>query len=151
PAADGSVPCLILVIYPLQTDQSGGCTDPGMCNPANPTTCGCAANDTNCISTYQGILQRYQEEFQAGLGDGGAAQTTPVACVFKQLLPNVDYTGATCEGSQNIGWCYVEGSATGGCPQAIKFGGQGPPAGTTISLECIEQSGGGTAADAGSD
>ena len=51
-------------------------------------------------------------------------------------------------GSQSIGWCYVSGSATGGCPQAIKFGGQGPPAGTTISLECIEQSGG-AAADAG--
>jgi hypothetical protein len=146
PAQDGSVPCLILVVYPSQTDQSSGCTDPGMCNPANPTTCGCAASDTQCIATYQGILQRYQEQFQASLGDAGS-QPTPVACVFKQLIPGTDYQGATCEGSQNIGWCYVQGSAnTGGCAQAIKFGGQGPPAGTTISLECIEQ---GAASDAG--
>jgi hypothetical protein len=150
PAADGSVPCLILVIYPGQTDQAGGCTDAGMCNPANPTTCGCAASDTNCIATYQGILQRYQDSFKASLGDAGASQPTPVACVFKQLLPGTDYQGATCEGSQNVGWCYVSGSAnTGGCPQAIKFGGSGPPAGTTISLECIEQSGGGSDAGGG--
>jgi len=150
PAGDGSVPCLILVIYPGQTDQSAGCTDAGMCNPANPTTCGCLASDSNCIATYQGILQRYQDSFKASLGDGGASQPTPVACVFKQLLAPGDYPqGGTCEGTPNVGWCYVEGAAqTGGCPQAIKFGGSGPPAGTTISLECIEQSGGGTS-DAG--
>jgi len=149
PAGDGSVPCLILVEYPGQTDQSAGCTDAGMCNPANPTTCGCAATDTACISTYQGILKRFQDQFQASLGDGGASQPNPVACVFQQLLPSGNcsnatcYTGATCEGSANVGWCYVEGAGnTGGCPQAIKFGGSGPPAGTTISLECIEQSGG---------
>ena len=72
------------------------------------------------------------------------SQPTPVACVFKQLLPGTDFQGLTCEGSQNVGWCYVsKAPATGGCPQAIKFGGSGPPAGTTISLECIEQSGGG--------
>jgi hypothetical protein len=148
PAADGSVPCLILVIYPGQTDQTAGCTDQGMCNPANPVPCLCTAGDTNCIATYQGVLKRYQDNFQASLGDGGASQPTPVACVFKQLLPGTDFQGATCEGSQNVGWCYVQGSAnTGGCPQAIKFGGAGPPAGTTISLECIEQSGG--ASDAG--
>jgi hypothetical protein len=148
-APDGTVPCLILVEYPTQTDQSAGCTDPGMCNPANPTTCGCLPSDSACIATYQGILQRFQQSFQASLGDAGG-QPTPVACVFKQLVPPTDYQGATCEGSQNAGWCYVSGSAnTGGCPQAIKFGGSGPPAGTTISLECIQQSGAGDAGGGG--
>ena len=112
-----------------------GCTDPGHVQPGRPTTCGCAANDTTCITTYQGILQRFQNAFQASLG--GASQPTPVACIFKQLAPGLDFTGVTCEGSTQRGWCYVEGAAnTGGCPQAIKFGGTGPPAGTTMSLVC---------------
>ena len=39
---------------------------------------------------------------------------------------------------RTIGWCYVEGAAnTGGCSQAIKFGGRGPPSGATLDLECV--------------
>jgi hypothetical protein len=139
PTSNGTVDCNILVIYPGQTDQSAGCTDSGMCNPANPVTCGCAANDSACIVSYQSILKRYQDEFRASLGDGGASQPTPVVCVYKQLVSGTDYPGATCEGSTNAGWCYVQGAEnTGGCPQAIKFGGSGPPAGTTLSLECSQ-------------
>jgi hypothetical protein len=141
PNNNNQVPCLILVEYTGQTDQANGCTDAGMCNPANPTTCGCAASDQTCIDTYKGILTRFDDSFQASLGDA-ASQPSPVVCVFKQLVNPTDYTGNTCEGTANPGWCYVEGSGnTGGCAQAIKFGGSGPPAGTTISLECIEASG----------
>ena len=129
----GEVPCLVLAAYASQTDQSAGCTDPGMCNPANPTTCGCKADDASCIATYQNILSRYQHEFQASLGDAGASTPTPVACIFQQIAD------PACASSQNAGWCYVEGAtSTGGCPQAIQFGGSGPPSNVTISLECIE-------------
>ncbi len=140
PRADGTVACLILAEYPNQTDQSAGCTDPGMCNPADPTTCGCAPSDSACFAMYQGVLSRFQQSYQASLGGGSP---TPVACIFQQLAPgcigNDCYSGSTCEGSPNAGWCYVTGAAnTGGCPQAIKFGGQGPPSGVTISLECSQ-------------
>jgi hypothetical protein len=127
-ASDGTVPCLILVVYNGQTDQATGCTDPGMSQP-DPT-----------------VVARFDQQYLASLGDAGTSQSPPVVCQFQQLTPGVDYTGATCDGSASIGWCYVEGAAnTGGCSQAIKFGGGGPPAGTTIDLECIEQSGGGDA------
>lgn len=88
------------------------------------------------------VLTRFDQTYLAGLGDAGGPTTPPVVCVFQQLTSPADYTGASCEGSPNQGWCYVSGAgATGGCPQAIKFGGSGPPAGTTIDLECIESSG----------
>jgi hypothetical protein len=152
----GQVPCLVLAVYSSQTDQTAAnaCTDPGMCNPALPQTCGCAANDADCAATYTGILQRYQESFQASLPDSGTPTPTPVVCVFQQLTPEASCTGTNCytgtPGSNcanapapnNTGWCYVQGAAnTGGCAQAIKFGGAGPPAGVTIDLECIEASG----------
>ena len=125
----------MLVVYTNQTAQAAGCTDPGMSQP-DPS-----------------VVKRYDDQFIAGLGDAGASQQPPVVCQFQQLTPNCTgptcYNGPTCDGSPNLGWCYVEGAAnTGGCAQAIKFGGSGPPAGTTVDLECIEQSG---AADAGTD
>ena len=129
----GNVPCLVLATYPAQTDQASGCTDPGMCNPADPTTCGCKADDASCIAAYKNILGRYAQEFQASLGDGGASAPTPVACIFQQIAD------PKCSSGTSAGWCYVEGAtSTGGCAQAIQFGGSGPPSGVTISLECIE-------------
>ena len=129
---DGTVACSIVVAYPAQTDQTAGCTDPGMCNPATPTTCGCAANDSACISKYQGLLLGFQQQFQSSIG-------VPVACIYKQLVSGIDYVGVSCEGTSSAGWCYVQGAAnTGGCPQAIKFGSSGPPAGTTLALECSQ-------------
>jgi hypothetical protein len=123
--SDGTVQCLVLAVYPSQTDQSKGCTDPGMCNPADPTTCGCAPTDAACIATYRGVLSRFQ---------ASATAPAPVACVFQQLAD------PSCASSSSAGWCYVEGAQkTGGCPQAIEFGAGGPPAGTTVQLECIEQ------------
>jgi hypothetical protein len=132
-ASDGTVPCLLLTVYPGQTDQSAGCTDPGMCNPANPSTCGCAPNDATCTSTYQGILKRWQTDYQAQSGDAGASQPLPVACVFQQL------TGAACTSLSQAGWCYVEGAqGANTCAQAIEFGAGGPPPNTITELECIE-------------
>jgi hypothetical protein len=126
PSAGGGVPCLVLAVYPSQTDQAAGCHDPGMCNPADPTTCGCAASDATCMATYAGILARYQSTF--------TTSAPPVACIFQQIAD------PACAKSQGAGWCYVEGSQNtgGGCAQAIQFAGSGPPSGVSISLECIE-------------
>ncbi|HEY1958549.1 MAG TPA: hypothetical protein VGH28_23185 [Polyangiaceae bacterium] len=138
-ASDGSVPCSVLALYQSQTDQSAGCTDPGMCNPAVPSSCGCAPGDDICAAGYEGILSRFTQQYRQELGDAGASAPVPVVCVYKQLLPQVDYSSASCADSQQSGWCYVQGSAnTGGCTQAIQFGNGGPPSGTTIDLECIE-------------
>jgi hypothetical protein len=127
--ADGTAACSIVIGYPTQTDQTAGCTDPGMCNPATPTTCGCAASDSACIAKFQNLLLAFQSQYQSQIG-------VPVACIYRQLTPSVDYQGASCEGSPNIGWCYAQD--VDGCAQTIKFGGSGPPAGTTVSLECSQ-------------
>ncbi len=117
----GTVPCVILVVYPNQTDQAAGCTDPGTLQP-DPS-----------------ILARFDAQFVAGLGDAGASQRPPVVCELEQLTPGVDYAGASCAGQPKAGWCYVEGAAnTGGCAQAIKFGASGPPQGVTLDLECLQ-------------
>ena len=136
--SDCSVPCQVLVEYRNQTDQAAGCKDPGMSQP-DPAT-----------------LSRFQQQWQARQGDAGVSQPPPVVCVLQQLeggsgssvavssgcsSASPGYQGASCaaDPSASAGWCYVVGVAnTGGCPQAIEFAGAGPPSGTTVHLECIE-------------
>ena len=117
PGSDGTVPCLVLVEYPSQTNQAAGCTDPGMSQPTAD------------------VLQR----FTASWSDAGGAPL-PVVCVYQQLQQTA-YTGASCVGQSSPGWCYVSGASntSNGCSQAIEFGASGPPSGTVVSLECIEQ------------
>jgi hypothetical protein len=155
-ASDGTIPCLILIEYPsqMQTGSAGNFTDP----PGSCTDAGMSILGKGSMADPDGsLLARFNQGYLAALGDAGVGQTPPVVCEYQQLLQsamagNNTYTGATCEGQPNPGWCYVSGAAnTGGCAQAIKFGGAGPPAGTTVNLECIEQSGGGTGGDAGGD
>jgi hypothetical protein len=131
----GQVPCLVLVIYTSQTDQSAGCIDPGLTQPDADT------------------LALFQQQWAAQQGDAGTSAPVPVVCVLNQLVPS-DYGGApSCEtvASSPPGWCYVTGVGnTGGCPQAIKFSPKGQPkSGTTINLECIEQRGGSDAGGGG--
>ena len=128
-AANGTVGCSIVVAFPTQTSQTAGCTDPGMCNPAVPSTCGCAANDTACNAKYQAILLGFQQQYQSSIG-------VPVFCVYEQLAQGVDYQGPSCEGSPAAGWCYAKG--IDGCAQSIRFAGSGPPPGTIVSLECSQ-------------
>jgi hypothetical protein len=116
--SNGTVACSIYVIYPGQTDQAAGCTDPGMSQPS------------------ASVIQKYQSAFKASLGDGGASQPTPVICEYKQLAPGTDYPGTDCEGSANVGWCYAQN--VDGCAQSLKFAGSGPPPGTTVSLDCSQ-------------
>ncbi|HSQ66066.1 MAG TPA: hypothetical protein VLM85_22745 [Polyangiaceae bacterium] len=130
----GEVPCVVLVIYTSQTNQAAGCTDPGLQQPDSAT------------------LARFAAQWQAQQGDAGTSTPVPVVCVLDQLTAS-QYTPPSCENDPNApaGWCYVTGvSATGGCPQAIKFSPKGQPkSGTTISLECIEQRGAGDAGGGG--
>ena len=119
--SDGTVSCTMLVVYPSQTNQSAGCTDPGMAQP-EPS-----------------VLAQFDHQYLASLGDAGAGQQPPVLCELEQLVQGVDYVGATCEGSSAPGWCYVQGAAnTGGCAQAIRFSVGEPPPGTTVDLECSQ-------------
>jgi hypothetical protein len=112
--ANGTVACSVLVVYPMQTDQAAGCIDPGMSQPS-PSQ-----------------LSDFQTQWQSQNGAG----PSPVVCVFQQLAAGTDYSGASCEGSPSPGWCYTQG--VDGCAQAIKFGASGPPAGTTVSLQCSQ-------------
>ncbi len=102
--SNGTVACSVLVVYPAQTNQAAGCTDPGMSQPS--------ASQLSAFPT------------------GG------VVCVFQQLAAGTDYSGASCEGAASPGWCYTQG--VDGCAQSIKFGASGPPAGTTVSLQCSQ-------------
>jgi hypothetical protein len=108
--SDGTVPCDVYVVYPNQTDQAAGCTDPGMSQPSPAALASFAAQ-------YSG------------------SGPPPVLCQFKQLAFGTDYTGSSCETGPSIGWCYVENTPDG-CAQAIAFGGGGPPPGTTVELVC---------------
>ena len=119
PHADCTVDCQMLSVYPGQTNQSAGCTDPGTSQP-DPVTLGYFAN-----------------QFRASLGDAGASQPVPVVCTYRQLTC-ADDVGSSCENSPNAGWCYVTKPPTG-CPQDIIFSGDGPSAGTTELLFCAEK------------
>jgi hypothetical protein len=64
-------------------------------------------------------------------------------CAIQQLTTGenpTDFQGGSCSGSSDPGWCYVTGTAANGCPQAILFTKSEPPTGSTVSLQCIEQS-----------
>ncbi len=121
-ASDQTVPCSVLVAFPT-LKQSDGCVQrPGLKDPTSDA------------------LTRFDATYIASLGDSGVDTTPPLLCELAQLVPSVDYSGATCSGSAQTGWCYVEGvDNTNGCPQAIEFGAGGPPSGTVVTLECLEQ------------
>jgi hypothetical protein len=134
-----TVQCSALVLYFNQTDQSAGCTDPGMAQPDMTT------------------LAAFQNEYRASLGDANT-DPLPVACTYRQLSGGAqssvqqesacanaqpDYQGISCESDPNApaGWCYVVGAAnTGsGCPQSIEATRGGPPLGTSMAFTCVVQ------------
>jgi hypothetical protein len=118
PHDDCTVDCRMLIVYPGETNQSAGCTDPGTSQP-DAVTLGYFAN-----------------EFLASLGDGGASVPVPVMCNYRQLTC-ADWVGPSCEPSPNPGWCYVSKDPNTSC-HAIDFSADGPPPGTTLSVYCIQ-------------
>ncbi len=121
---DGTVPCLVLVVFPKDTPPNTACDPAKGLGPVDPE-----------------ILKRFDEQRLADLREvqpGATEADLGPACELAQLVPDVDFKD-TCESSQAAGWCYVEGSPAGECLQAIKFSAGGQPAnGTQISLQCIE-------------
>ena len=159
-ASDGTIPCLILIEYPsqMQTGSAGNFTDP----PGSCTDAGMSILGKGSMADPDGsLLARFNQGYLAALGDAGVGQTPPVVCQFQQLLQSLRlgrsrkqhvYGRLPARANPTRACATPSGAAnTGGCAQAIKFGGAGPPAGTTVNLECIEQSGGGTGGDAGGD
>jgi hypothetical protein len=153
--ADGTVPCLILVLLPgVAADQNAACGPRGM-----PDSRGLQQPDPQVLATFNAQrLADLQRQAAADVGDAGGAPTISAAdlqpvCELTQLIPDNGSCAsmctylmgkASCENSNSPGWCYVEGSAAGQCPlgsaQAIKFGV--PPPGQTV-IQCIQQTGGG--------
>ena len=87
------------------------------------------------------FCQAQEATYNAQPGAAGDPDTYPT-CALAQLTttqnPN-DFTAGSCANSKEPGWCYVEGAAANGCPQAILFTNGEPPHGATVSLQCIEQ------------
>ena len=123
-----TVPCLILV-----TLAKGNCsTVAGMSNPpaavlarfqaaqhlAWQSSCG---GKSSCVLTDPSTLPTCQLEELTTTTDNGK-----------------DFQNGTCAASTNAGWCYVEGAAAGSCSQQIVFTNGYPPAGATVTLQCLE-------------
>jgi hypothetical protein len=131
PNGTGKVSCLIIVTLPKPGDSSV-CTSVTGLQPIEP-----------------GVLQNFRAEQEAvWIQQGGTnspfpdPNTLPV-CQLQELTPQLngadfDPTGS-CVDSPEPGWCYVEGQAAGSCPQQIIFTSGEPPTGSTVSLQCIEQ------------
>ncbi|MGH7294320.1 MAG: hypothetical protein ACRELB_05280 [Polyangiaceae bacterium] len=153
------VPCLILVQLSAQVGP-GACKNPGgACNSAQGLLGpGVTPAGATAPTLSQDILDKYCDAQESGFkgkkGDPGDPDTYPV-CALSQLTPvnnASDFTNGGCGASKDPGWCYVEGAAANGCPQAILFSNGEPPTGSTVSLQCIEQAVtvvGGTDAGAG--
>jgi hypothetical protein len=142
--SSGAVPCLIL----LQLAQQGA---PGLCeNPGNACDPqrgllgpGVVPAGASAPTLTQDILNKFCEgaeaQYQGDAGAAGDPSTYPV-CALAQLTPTLnpgDFNAGSCAGSNDPGWCYVTGAAAKGCPRAILFSPE-PPAGSTVSLQCIE-------------
>jgi hypothetical protein len=130
PSQGNKVPCLVLVTLPKPGDESVCNTIQGLGIPAGD------------------VLSRFQAAQEAAwMAAGGSKSTAPdprtlPTCVVNELTqtnnPNDFGTDGTCSASMEQGWCYVEGSAAGSCPQQILFTSNMPPQGATVNLQCLE-------------
>jgi hypothetical protein len=156
PDSSQAVPCLILV--QLAT-PGGSCTNPTCPQNQGLLGPGVVPNGATQPTLTQDILSKFcASQESAFISSGGMAggPNDPAqfsTCALQQLNPMAngsDFQMGSCANSADPGWCYVTGSAAGGCPQAILFTTNEPPQGATVSLQCIEQSVG-VLADAGAD
>jgi len=151
----GSYACLVLVSMNDQADASDKtrCKNPGaVCDPSKgllvpPPT------DADAVAKY---CDAQESEWQASM-KGPEPYTVPV-CEMRQLFPAppggqasgcpapapaADFAGppaGSCASSPEQGWCYVTGAAAGQCGHQVLFTSAEPPAGSTVWMQCIEQS-----------
>jgi hypothetical protein len=74
---------------------------------------------------------------------GGQASGCPMAASANDFTPSNGTSaqpGDSCAASMEQGWCYVTGSAAGACGHSVLFTNAEPPSGSSVSLQCIEQS-----------
>jgi hypothetical protein len=128
----GTVNCLIIVTL-NKGDQS-------VCQ----TVSGLQAVQPNVLSNFR-AAQEAAWNMAGGTATGLPDPNTLPVCALQQLSPKnpmmaMDFDGTgSCVASMDPGWCYVEGQAAGSCPQQIIFTAGEPPPGSTVSLQCIEQ------------
>jgi hypothetical protein len=111
--------------------------------------------DQSVCQTVQGlqpvdpnVLSKFRPAQEAAWNQAGGTATglpdpkTLPVCALQQLSPknpkfanDFDATGS-CLGSKDSGWCYVEGTAAGSCPQQIIFTNGEPPLGAIVNLVC---------------
>jgi hypothetical protein len=136
-----TVPCLLLVTL---SDANGNCKNP----PAS--ACDAALGLKPVAQTA--LLGRFCDAAESqykGAAGGPADPAVHSVCELNQLVNTpqgnagaFDSTGSCSNPPDHAskGWCYVEGTAAGKCPQAILFTANEPPHGATVSIQCIEQS-----------
>jgi hypothetical protein len=149
PDSTGDVPCLLFVQLSQQAGP-GACANPGnACDTAQGLLGpGVIPNGATRPTLTQDVLTKFCQSEEATytgqLGAAGDPDTYP-ACALNQLAlgsnPGDFDTTGSCATSQDPGWCYVEGAAASGCPQAILFTNGEPPPGATVSLWCAGASG----------
>jgi hypothetical protein len=132
PAADGSVPCLVLVTMPA---GAGSCM-----NPTCPPNTGLTVPD-------KAVLESFCASAESNYGGEKGAPGDPAlqsVCQLTQLVrgeaaaSDFDPNGS-CAQSPDKGWCYVEGAGAKGCSQAIAFANGSPPSGSLTNLSCFEE------------
>jgi hypothetical protein len=130
PAADGSVPCLVLVTLP----GAGSCT-----NPNCPAGLGLTAPESSVLTPFCEAAEASYTGEKGAPGDPAIQSVCQLAQLVKGQYPAADFDqNGSCAESTDKGWCYVQGAGANGCSQAIVFANGSPPAGSLASLECSQ-------------
>jgi len=135
--SNGTVSCLILVTLPKMGDES-------ICSGGS--VLGLQGVDPNVLANFRAAQKAVWTQ-QGGESSGSPNPDLLPVCQLQELTPTLNPNdfmpqgdpNGSCQGSLDPGWCYVEGSAAGTCPQQIIFTPGEPPPGATVSLQCIEQ------------
>src|SRR5208282_5215447 len=136
PAADGSVPCLVLVTLPTAPGVTGSCT-----NPTCPAGVGLTVPDSSVLAAFCAAAEANYTGEKNAPGDPAIQSVCQLAQLVKGQAPAADFDpNGSCAESTDKGWCYVQGAGANGCSQAIVFAQNSPPAGSLTSLSCIEVS-----------
>jgi hypothetical protein len=129
----GQASCTVLVELP---DGSGTCANP-TCDPS----LGLSVPPADVLASTCGSL--HAQYVTASADAGGAAGLVDGSmhsvCQLQQLTPAAEpsaFAGATCDGAQQPGWCYVTGVAAGRCPQGVFFTASAVPPHATTVVSC---------------
>jgi hypothetical protein len=150
----GNFPCLVLVSMTKDVSTTGDttlCKNPGTaCNLPGLAAPDPAAGQVDVVSRF---CDAQEAAWRANHNGPGPDPLTVPVCVMTQLYqpaggapatcnpaPAGQFTNGSCTGSMDQGWCYVTGAAAGGCGHSILFTSSMPPPGSTVSLQCIEES-----------